>query len=168
MLGDLIEANKSRFICGADIDINDWPLVGDNRPFVRLKLNCSSPVEVQIYNSGILGEAANKICGYCGEDGERRPIVGETSIMLPCCDLCFTEKGVARSSGRNIVKNQIAGRRVERESAAKSRANAAVARRACMAPAVAPEEAPEAAPEAAPVAAIVAHQCTTGLGPYVL
>ena len=94
ILSDIIDDNKRFYTCGADIDLAGSNLPPKARPFVRLKLNCASPPEIQLFSSDVLSSALRKTtCGWCGlPDGELQPNnEGGASIPLPVCAPCLTQ-----------------------------------------------------------------------------
>ena len=110
ILSDIIDDNKRFYTCGADIDLAGSNLPPKARPFVRLKLNCASPPEIQLFSSDVLSSALRKTtCGWCGlPDGELQPNnEGGASIPLPVCAPCLTQMKKARSSGK--VKFNLGG-----------------------------------------------------------
>lgn len=123
MLDDPIDANKGTYTCGADLDIEGFgALSGVCRPYVRLKLDCSQHMELQLYSSKILPRAeAERICGYCGEEGSRREAEDETSEVLPVCQPCYEQHRKARPSGRHAPRFDRSGQRVQRAALARSR-----------------------------------------------
>jgi len=99
-LADVIAANGD-YACGEDLDLVQFPeLEGGNRPYVRIALCCSTPMELQVYSSRILGEMATSICGCCGEEGRLEDVTTEMTILLPVCAACEKQHTTARSSGR--------------------------------------------------------------------
>eukprot|EP00966_Prymnesium_polylepis_P186900 4332429-Prymnesium_polylepis.1 len=67
MLLDMLDKNRLGYSCGSDLDLTGYDkLTGPARPFVRLKLTCSSHMEPQLYSSNVLSTAeADAICYYC-------------------------------------------------------------------------------------------------------
>lgn len=123
ILLEALEVNKSSYSCGADLSLEGFPsLSGHCRPYVRLKLDCSMHVEVQLYSSNVLPTCvSDSICGYCGENGHRREALNEASELLPVCDACHTRHGRARPSGRIAARFDRGGMRQERAQAAQRR-----------------------------------------------
>lgn len=106
VLGQAIEANISTYTCGSDLDLRGFEsLSGVCRPYVRMKLDCSQHVELQVYSSSVLPKAMkDKICAYCGEEGSYRQAENEASPTLPVCDPCFLQHKKARPSGRQLTR----------------------------------------------------------------
>jgi hypothetical protein len=122
LLPDLLDLNNKTFLCGDDVDLVEFAdLQGNNRPFVRVTLTCASPMELQLYSSGILGGASKTTCGYCGEEGELLPMQGETTLLLPVCDACKAQYMAPRSSGRQNTKFDLGSRRAAATVAATNR-----------------------------------------------
>lgn len=104
MLSDAIEANRGTYICGADLDLQGFaPLSDACRPYVPMKMDCSTNVELQLFSSGILPtRTTDHIFDYCcGAEGSRREVDSEAVQMLPVCDPCLKQHKKARASGRN-------------------------------------------------------------------
>ena len=91
----MLDANASVYSCGADIDLQGYDALSANaRPYVRLKLDWSTHMEVQLYSSGVFECAVTDTnCGYCGEDGRRAEPDTETASLLPICEACSTQYG---------------------------------------------------------------------------
>lgn len=124
MLIEAIEANQATYSCGADLDLTGFAALSDaRRPYVRLKLDCSQHLELQLYSSNVLPiQVANQMCGYCGEDGAiRDEDGGEAAMPLPVCEPCMEQHKKARSSGRKAPRFDRSGQRQGRAMAAQRR-----------------------------------------------
>lgn len=123
VLAQALDANSSSYSCGADLDLTDFEaLSGLCRPYVRLKLDCSQHMELQLYSSKYLPRAeTQKICGYCGEEGELRDPDDEASPVLPVCDPCLAQHKQSRRSGRQVARFDRAGSRESHTNAARVR-----------------------------------------------
>lgn len=131
------------YTCGADLDLDGFSaLHGHCRPFVRLKMDCASHVELQYYSSGIVPQAVSSTtCGFCGEEGTLRDEGrGESAHLLPVCDLCQEQHGKTRSSrarqaprfdrsGKRAKRAALAQRREEEMRSARERSAAQIAAR---------------------------------------
>lgn len=120
VLDRAIDANAPTYTCGADLDLRGFEaLDGLRRPYVRLKLDCSQHVELQLYSSAVLPKAVTrKICGYCGEEGSERDPENEAAILLPVCDPCVEQHKKARASGRQVARFDRSGHREHHAQAA--------------------------------------------------
>lgn len=123
MLLNAIEANQGSYTCGADLDLRGYEaLEGNCRPYVRLKLDCSQHVELQLYSSNIMPYSQTEhMCAYCGEDGTRRQPDNEASDLLPVCDPCYEQHRKARYSGRQVERFDRSGQRSARQQASQRR-----------------------------------------------
>lgn len=113
-LEDAIEANQISYSCGGDLDLQGFSaLSGTCRPYVRMKIDCSTHVEIQLYSSGVLpASTTDKICGFCGEDeGHPRDEDGEAESVLPVCQPCYDQHGKARNSRRQAARFDRGGNR---------------------------------------------------------
>lgn len=132
MLAAAIEVNETSYSCGADLDLDGFPaLVGIYRPYVRLKLDCSSHVEIQLYSSKILPPwVTDKICGFCGEEGQYAECEGEATPLLPVCQPCLEQHGKSRASGRARSRFDRSGQRSRNAAASQRRQSQVEATRA--------------------------------------
>lgn len=124
VLNEMIEANGSSYTCGSDLDLSGFEgsLSGLCRPFVRVKLDCSQHVELQLYSSCFLPKTVtSKICGYCGEEGSYREMESEASLLLPVCDPCLAQHKKSRPSGRKVPRFDRSGMREHATQAAMRR-----------------------------------------------
>ncbi|KAL3926571.1 MAG: hypothetical protein SGPRY_003237, partial [Prymnesium sp.] len=71
VLSEALEVNSSSYLCGADLELSGFPaLTGYCRPYVRLKLDCSKHIELQLYS-------------YCGDEGSSQEPADEATPLLP-------------------------------------------------------------------------------------
>ena len=73
-LTDVLNENKDSYTCGGDLDLGGLEFPAKARPYVRLKLSCSSPPELVLWTGDVL-TAAEKgdMCGWCGQTGALPP-----------------------------------------------------------------------------------------------
>jgi len=121
-LADMLSENKESFTCGNDLDLTGFKFSERTRPWVRVKLSCSSLPESQLFSSTVLSEENRaKTCGWCGLlEGQRAPEDGEATIPLPVCGPCLVQLKKGRSSGK--PKMDRGGRRASEATAATARA----------------------------------------------
>lgn len=115
VLQEALEANRATYTCGSDLDLRgfDGALTELCRPYVRMKLDCSHHVELQLYSSQVLPAAqAKTICGYCGDEGHLRQNEDEAGEVLPVCQPCYEQHRKARPSGRQRTGGKIRSFRV--------------------------------------------------------
>ena len=177
MMVDMIDAN-AMYSCGADLDLTGYDmLTGNSRPYVRLKLDCSSHMELQLYTSSVLSSAeADAICGFCGEDGRRVQPDTEAAPLLPICSRCEMQHKEGRGM-RGATRFDRGEQRIAQQRAAKHRAAAAhaVAAHGTAAPAATAAPITTTAPGAAahgniaPAATMApaAGVCATSMAPTI-
>ena len=183
-LVDMLDANKLVYSCGSDIDLTGYDFSANARPYVRMKLDCSMHMELQLYSSGILATAeADAMCGYCGEEGRRVQADTEAAPVLPICPACETQwkarvvPGATRfdRGGQRAAQQQAAQQRTAqiaqaRDAAATTTAATAAAATAATTPAAtsgataatAPAIPAAAVTTAAPAAATAAVAAAVG------
>jgi hypothetical protein len=144
-LVEVLGENAASYTCGADLDLCDTVLSVKKRPFVRIKMNCNTPPESQLWSSATAYPQELKLttCGWCGLlDGQKAKDEGEATLPLPICAPCFKQHQKSRSSGRANPKFDKGGRRAAAQVAAAGRAadigDAKATAAAAMAAAVAP------------------------------
>lgn len=123
VLSQALDANSGSYTCGADLDLQGFEaLQGLFRPYVRLKLDCSQHIELQLYSSAILPRAVSaKICGYCGEEGAYQEGNDEAVPLLPVCQPCFDQHKKARPTGRQVGRFDRSGMRQRHGEASRAR-----------------------------------------------
>ena len=139
VLVDFLETARRTYVCGDDLGetvdgdttmLVDCPeLKGTARPYVRLKLCCSTPCETQLYtasNRPLSDEELKQLCSICGESGSAmKELDGDCltdGAYLPTCNLCYTQLGALRGSGRRqSVRYDRSGQRAVRPDCQLSR-----------------------------------------------
>ena len=97
---DVISENKETYVCGNDLDLGDRNFTEKLRPFVRMKISCATPPELQLFSSNVLVVSIkNMTCGWCGQRNANPPAdEGEASMFLPVCSACFIQQKKMRSA----------------------------------------------------------------------
>ena len=117
VLKDFIDTTSSTYVCGDDLgetapndstQLVGCELKGAARPYVRLKLSCSTPVETQLYTMKpprpLSNAQLNSMCSICGETGRSMQELAEDCLtegaFLPTCKQCYGAHNAFRPSGR--------------------------------------------------------------------
>ena len=100
-----LDENASIYTCCADLDLGDLSFVAKTRPYVRLKMNGSTPLESQLWtsqSSAVPAQLKKTTCGWCTGllDGKPPKDKGEVTLPVPVCDPCYKQQHKARSSGQ--------------------------------------------------------------------
>ena len=104
LLSNVLDENALSYSCGKDLDLglglDAATLAGKLRPFARVTIGCHSPLEVQVYSSGVYPPDLMAItCGWCGLlEGQPARDEGEATLPLPVCPPCFLQHKSARSA----------------------------------------------------------------------
>jgi hypothetical protein len=94
------------------------------RPFLRVTIDCASPIELQVWSSDVLSHADKlALCGYCGQKEDLMPMndAGEATVLLPLCTACHAQHHKSRSSVRPNPKFDSGGRRAAKQAEAAAR-----------------------------------------------
>ena len=124
-VADVLSENAGTYTCGSDLDLGVLAFPVKARPFVRLKLSCSSPPELALWTApGVLTAAEKEdICGWCGQTGAHPPPEeGEATLLLPVCPGCLVQHKEARKNGKKPTVDR-GGRRAATTAAATQRAD---------------------------------------------
>jgi hypothetical protein len=120
---DVLSENADSYTCGSDLDLATREFPARARPFVRLKISCSSPPELILWTADVLTlTEKGDMCGWCGLTGAQPPPEeGEATLLLPVCPGCLQQHKEARKSGKKPTVD-LGGRRAATTAAATQRA----------------------------------------------
>jgi hypothetical protein len=123
-ISEVISQNERFYNCGDDFDLCGLSFAAATRPFLRVTIDCASPIELQVWSSDVLSHADKlALCGFCGQKQDLVPVndAGEATVLLPLCTACHAQHHKARSSGRPNPKFDTGGRRATKQAEAAAR-----------------------------------------------